>query len=56
MNQTENIRPQVISIGIDTKGRTVVRMMHDGRWLYAETNMVSFATLAAAGIKVTNGE
>lgn len=48
-------RPEVISIGVTDKGNSVIRLMVNGRRLDADTNLVSFARLAAEGVKVENG-
>lgn len=46
--------PVVTSIGLEGN-RTVVRVrLSDGRMMLVETNLTSFAKLAAAGIQVVN--
>ncbi len=48
-------QPVVSSIGIEGNKDTVIRIrLPDGRMIYASTNMVSFALLAAAGVRVVN--
>lgn len=48
-------RPEVISIGVTDNGKSVIRLFVNGHRLDAETNLVSFARLAAEGVKVDNG-
>jgi hypothetical protein len=52
---SETKRAEVISIGIDGKNRTVVRLiLPDGSRMDVETNHVCFARLAAKGVRVVN--
>lgn len=52
---TQQTRPEVVSIGVNHKGASVARvMMPNGARIDVETNLVSFVKLAAAGIHVFN--
>ena len=54
MNE-QQARPEVVSIGVTHKGNSVVRVrMPNGAQVDVETNLVSFAKLAALGVRVYN--
>lgn len=51
----QQTKPEVVSIGVTHKGTSVVRVrMPNGANVDVETNLVSFAKLAALGVRVYN--
>lgn len=47
--------PEVLSIGVNAKGDSVIRIRcENGYEVHASTNIVSFARLAEAGVRVYN--
>lgn len=49
-------RPEVISIGVTDKGVSVIRLvLPNGSIRSVDTNLKSFAELAAVGVPVKNG-
>lgn len=53
--ETNAKRPEVLNIGVTSKGNSVIRlMMPNGSIREVDTNLKSFAFLAAAGVPVKN--
>jgi hypothetical protein len=52
----KQVEVKVYAVGVDTKGRAVIRMLVNGGKFYAPTDARTMARLAELGVKVVNGD
>jgi hypothetical protein len=56
MQQKKEVSAVITSCGVAANGGVVIRVSIDGSQFQIDTNVVSFAALAAAGVPVINAK